>query len=101
MEIKQILDWEIKGQDWDAAEIELGEKKVDFMLIHKKSLAPICAVEMGDRMLRDEETEEEIRQTEMILADVGFPLVRVTEPEKMEKKEIVEAFERALEPFYE
>lgn len=101
MEIASILDWEVKGQNWQSARAALGDKKVDFMLIHKKNMVPICAVEMGDRMLKDEDTEVEIVETEKILAEVGFPLVRIKKPEELSKREIVEKFAEVLKKYYE
>jgi|GEM_PF-6175901 len=101
MDLSVFLDHEIEGQNWKAARANLQDKTVDFMLVHKKLLVPICAIEVMDRLERDEITEVRTRATEKILDEVGFPLVKLKRPDKMTKKEIVEKFAKVMQEYYE
>ncbi len=94
MALNTILDGEIKGQNWDGAARAIIDLKVDFMMIHRKTLTPICAVQLDDRI-------EGNFMMEQILGDVGFPIVKLKRPEEMSKKEIVLSFAKVLKKYYD
>ena len=94
MPIAAILDGEIKGQNWDGARRAISDVTVDFMLIQKKTMVPICAVQLDDRIEGNFVMED-------ALTEVGFPLVKLKRPEEMSKKEIVQAFAKVLKKYYD
>ena len=94
MSLNTILDGEIKGQNWDGARQAISELKVDFMLLHRKTLTPICAVQLDDRI-------EGNFMMEQILTEVGFRSVKLKRPEEMSKREIVKAFAEVLKKYYD
>ena len=94
MSLNTILDGEIKGQNWDGARQLIAELKVDFMLLHRKTLTPICAVQLDDRI-------EGNFVMEQILTEVGFPIVKLKRPEEMSKREIVKEFAEVLKKYYD
>ena len=94
MPISAILDGEIKGQNWDGARQAISDVVVDFMLIHRKNMMPICAVQLDDRIEGNFIMEE-------VLNDVGFPLVKLKHPEEMTKREIVASFAKVLKEYYD
>ncbi len=89
-----IIDGEIKGQNWEGAKRAIADLKVDFMLIQKKTMMPVCAVQLDDRIEGNFEAEK-------VLEDVGFPLVKLKRPEEMSKKEVVMAFAKVLRDYYD
>ncbi len=89
-----IIDGEIKGQNWEGAKRAIVDLNVDFMLIQRKTMMPICAVQMDDRI-------EGNFAAEKILEDVGFPIVRLKRPETMSKKEIIAIFAEVLKKYYD
>lgn len=94
MPISAILDGEIKGQNWDGARKTISDVTVDFMLIQRKTMMPICAVQLDDRIEGNFLMED-------ILTEVGFPLVKLKHPEEMSKKEIVLSFAEVLKKYYD
>ena len=92
--LNTFLDGEVKGQNWDGARQAIADLKVDFMLLHRKTLVPICAVMLDDRI-------EGNFAMEQILNDVGFPIVKLKRPEEMSKKEIVLSFAKVLKKYYD
>lgn len=88
--LSALLNHEIKGQNWKNAFRHINGKSVDFVLLSKDTLRPICAIELddytherADRITRDAEVER-------IFREVKIPLVRFRSPEDMTRQEIVD-----------
>ena len=91
--LSTFIDGEIKGQNWEGAKQAIADLKVDFMLIQRKTMMPICAVQLDDRIESNFEVEK-------ILEDVGFPLVKLKRPEEMSKREVIKEFAEVLKKYY-
>ncbi len=90
--LSALLDHRVKGQNWKGAFYHINGKSVDFVLLRRRDLSVLCAVELDDathdtinRLDRDAEVER-------IFDSVRIPLVRLRSPEKMTKQEIVDSF---------
>ncbi len=46
--LSAVLNHKTRGQDWRAAFFHINGKSVDFLLCDKKTLQPICAIELDD-----------------------------------------------------
>lgn len=90
--LSALLNHKVKGQNWKSAFRHINGKSVDFVLLRRRDLSVLCAVELDDsthdkqdRIVRDKEVER-------IFRSVNIPLVRMRSPEHMTKQEIANLF---------
>lgn len=94
--LSKILDHKVKRQNYYGAFQHINGKSVDFVLVRKTNMELVCGVELDDythsfrrRQRRDTEVERMFKQA-------GFPLVRITEPQRISKKEMIEIFRQKI-----
>lgn len=94
--LSALLDHKIKGQNWKNAFRHINGKSVDFVLLSKETLQPICAIELddythnrADRITRDSEVER-------IFREAKIPLARLQSPETMTRQEVVDVIAQAI-----
>lgn len=94
--LSALLNHKIKGQNWNAAFKHINGKSVDFVLLSKTTLKPICAIELDDsthdrksRIVRDEEVER-------IFTAAKIPLARFRSPEKLSRQEMINTISYAI-----
>lgn len=91
--LSALLDHRIKGQNWKHAFNHINGKSVDFVLLDKKTLQPICAVELDDRTHQQSERIKRDLEVEQIFDQANLPLVRLPKtPNNTNKKELIGLF---------
>ena len=94
--LSALLDYRVKGQNWNAAFRHINGKSVDFVLIGKESYKVICVIELdnsthsrSDRIERDAEIERMFKESRI-------PLARIGRFESMTKSEIAKVITDAI-----
>lgn len=89
--LSALLNHKVNGQNWNAAFRHINGKSVDFVLLSKESMKPVCAIELddasherSDRMARDEEVERIFKQAKI-------PLARFRKVEDPSRQDIADA----------
>ena len=77
--LSALLDYRVKGQNWNAAFRHINGKSVDFVLIGKESYKVICVIEL-ERMFKE----------------ARIPLARICRFESMTKSEIAKVITDAI-----
>lgn len=96
MHLSALLDWRIKGQNWNAARSSINGKSVDYAVVEAGTLTLLCAIELDDPTHDRPDRVERDRLVEAIFKDAGLPLVRFREPEEMDDRQIRDAIFSAL-----
>lgn len=91
-----LFDYKIKGQNWYGAFQHINRKSVDFVLLNKETLKPVCAVELDDYTHEWRHRQERDMEVERIFREAGFPLVRTNNITNMSNMEIVERFAEVI-----
>ena len=86
--LSALLDYRVKGQNWNAAFRHINGKSVDFVLIGKESYRVICAIELDDSTHNKPERKERDVEIERIFNQAKIPLVRISKFEAMTKAEL-------------
>lgn len=94
--LSALLEHKVKGQSWKGAFAHIHQKSVDYVLLRKKDLSVLCAVELDDITHMTNDRKNRDTEVERIFKDAGIPLVRLDRPEKMSKQEIVDCFAKTL-----
>lgn len=94
--LSKLLNHKIKGQNWQGAFSHINGKSVDFVLLRKSTLEPLCAIELDDwtHTLQDRQARD--REVEYIFHNAGLPLVRFRDIDKLSKQEIVNSVVHAI-----
>ena len=90
--LSALLDHKIPKQNWRGAFAHINGKSVDFVLLRRKDLSVLCAVELDDSTHSVESRVKRDAEVERIFCQAKIPLVRIKAPEKMSKQEIVNLF---------
>lgn len=69
---------------------------MDFVLLRKSDLSPICAIEIDDWSHKLDERKARDAEVERMFASVQLPLVRLKHIEYMTKQEIVDQIANAI-----
>ncbi len=72
-----IVDYKIKGQNWEGAFRHISQKSVDFVLCDKNDMSPKLALELDDKTHTLPERQDRDREVEIILKEAGLPLLRL------------------------
>lgn len=94
--LSKLLDHKVKGQNWQGAFSHINGKSVDFVLLRKSDLSPICAIEIDDWSHKLDERKARDAEVERIFTSVKLPLVRLKHIEYMTKQEIVDQIANAI-----
>lgn len=94
--LSALLEHKVKGQNWKGAFAHIHQKSVDYVLLRKKDLSVLCAVELDDITHTTSNRRKRDIEVERIFKQVGIPLVRIKHPEKMAKQEIVDYFAQVI-----
>lgn len=86
--LSALLDYRVKGQNWNAAFRHINGKSVDFVLIGKESYRVICAIELDDSTHNKPERKERDVEIERIFNQAKIPLARISKFEAMTKAEL-------------
>lgn len=88
--LSKLFDHKIKGQNWHGAFAHINGKSVDFILLKKNDLSPLCAIEIDDWTHRTTNRKERDKEVERLFASVKLPLLRLRDIEYMTKQDIVD-----------
>ncbi len=94
--LSKLLDHKVKGQNWQGAFSHINGKSVDFVLLRKSDLSPICAIEIDDWSHKLDGRKARDAEVERMFASVQLPLVRLKHIEYMAKQEIVDQIANAI-----
>ena len=86
--LSALLDYRVKGQNWNAAFRHINGKSVDFVLIGKESYKVICVIELDDSTHNKPERKERDVEIERIFNQAKIPLARISKFEAMTKAEL-------------
>ena len=94
--LSALLDYRVKGQNWNAAFRHINGKSVDFVLIGKESYKVICAIELDDSTHSKRDRMERDVEIERMFKGARIPLARITRFESMTKPEIAKVVTDAI-----
>lgn len=87
-----LLDFEITGQNWYGAFQHINRKSVDYVLLNKETLRPVCAVELDDYTHERKDRQKRDIEVERIFKEANIPLVRLKSVKDLSNREIVQIF---------
>lgn len=96
--LSTLFEHKIRGQNWRAAFYHINGKSVDFVLLDKRNLKPVCAVELDDSTHDSQERQERDLEVERIFERARFPLIRIRHFERYTEQEIADIFEKTMNP---
>ena len=94
--LSALLNHKVKGQNWKAAFRHINGKSVDFVLLSKETMKPICAIELDDSTHNYKNRVERDAEVERIFAEAKLPLARFKNPEKLSRQDIVNTIATAI-----
>ncbi len=94
--LSALLNHKVKGQNWNAAFKHINGKSVDYVLLSKETMKPVCAIELDDSTHDRADRTERDMEVERIFASAKIPLARLRKPEEMSRQEIVNAIAQAI-----
>ena len=94
--LSALLDYRVKGQNWNAAFRHINGKSVDFVLIGKESYKVICVIELDDSTHSKPDRIERDVEIERMFKEAGIPLARISKFESMTKPEIAKVVTDAI-----
>lgn len=94
--LSALLDYRVKGQNWNAAFRHINGKSVDFVLIGKESYKVICAIELDDSTHSKPDRMERDVEIERMFKEAKIPLARIRKFESMTKPEIAKVVTDAI-----
>ena len=94
--LSALLDYRVKGQNWNAAFRHINGKSVDFVLIGKESYKVICVIELDDSTHSRPHRIERDAEIERIFKEARIPLARISKFESMTKPEIAKIVTDAI-----
>lgn len=94
--LSALLDYRVKGQNWNAAFRHINGKSVDFVLIGKESYKVICVIELDDSTHSKPNRIERDVEIERMFKEAGIPLARISKFESMTKPEIAKVVTDAI-----
>ena len=94
--LSALLDYRVKGQNWNAAFRHINGKSVDFVLIGKESYKVICVIELDDSTHSKPDRIERDVEIERMFKEAGIPLARISKFESMPKSEIAKVVTDAI-----
>lgn len=94
--LSALLDYRVKGQNWNAAFRHINGKSVDFVLIGKESYKVICVIELDDSTHSRSDRIERDAEIERMFKESRIPLARIGRFESMTKSEIAKVITDAI-----
>ena len=94
--LSALLDYRVKGQNWNAAFRHINGKSVDFVLIGKESYKVICVIELDDSTHSRSDRIERDAEIERMFKESRIPLARICRFESMTKSEIAKVITDAI-----
>ena len=94
--LSALLDYRVKGQNWNAAFRHINGKSVDFVLIGKESYKVICVIELDDSTHSKPDRIERDAEIERMFKEARIPLARISKFESMTKSEIAKVVTDAI-----
>lgn len=94
--LSALLDYRVKGQNWNAAFRHINGKSVDFVLIGKESYKVICVIELDDSTHSKPDRMERDVEIERMFKEAKIPLARISKFESMTKPEIAKVVTDAI-----
>lgn len=94
--LSALLDYRVKGQNWNAAFCHINGKSVDFVLIGKESYKVICVIELDDSTHSKPDRIERDAEIERMFKEARIPLARISKFESMTKPEIAKVVTDAI-----
>ncbi len=90
--LSSLLDHRVKSQNWKSAFYHINGKSVDYVLLKRRDLSVLCAVELDDATHDSNDRISRDAEIERIFNSANIPLVRLRSPERMTKQDIVDTF---------
>jgi len=75
--LSALLNHKVKGQNWRGAFSHINGKSVDFVLLRRKDLSVVCAIELDDTTHSMEARAKRDVEVERIFRDAKISLVRL------------------------
>jgi len=94
--LSALLDYRVKGQNWNAAFRHINGKSVDFVLIGKESYKVICVIELDDSTHSRSDRMERDAEIERMFKGARIPLARIGRFESMTKSEVAKVVADAI-----
>ena len=94
--LSKLFNHRIKGQSWPGAFAHINGKSVDFVLLRKSNLCPLCAIELDDWTHELQNRQARDREVEHIFNDAKLPLIRFRNIDRLSKQEIVDTIAQAI-----
>lgn len=94
--LSNLVDHEVRGQDWHAALAHINRKSVDFVLCDKAFLSPKLAIELDDKSHERPDRQERDLEVERILSAAGMPLLRLENHGSFHPGELSQRIKEAL-----
>ncbi len=94
--LSALLEHKIKGQNWQRAFQHINGKSVDYILLNKSTLKPVCTVELDDCTHNCDARKRRDAKIERIFKDAQIPLVRFKNIDNLSNQEVVALFARVI-----
>ena len=94
--LSALLNHKVKGQNWKAAFRHINGKSVDYVLLSKETMKPICAIELDDSTHNYKNRVERDAEVERIFTEAKLPLARFRNPEKLSHQDVVNTIATAI-----
>jgi len=75
--LSEILDHEVRGQDWTYAFRAINQKSVDYVICDRQFRRPLLAIELDDSSHNSESRRQRDINVEYMLKEAGMPLLRL------------------------
>ena len=95
--LSALFDHEVAGQNYKGAFSHINGKSVDFVLMNKETLRPICAIEIDDYSHNSVNRYKRDVEVERIFKEANLALIRSREFLNLSDKQIFEKIKRAIE----
>ena len=94
--LSKLLNHKVEGQNWQGAFSHINGKSVDFVLLRKSTLEPLCAIELDDWTHKLQDRQERDKEVERMLQQAGLPLIRFEDIDKLSKQEIIDRIAQGI-----
>lgn len=95
--LSTLFDHEVPGQNYKGAFFHINGKSVDFVLVNKETLRPICAIEIDDYSHNSFNRYKRDIEVERIFKEANLALIRSREFLNLSDRQIFEKVKRAIE----
>lgn len=95
--LSALFDHESSGENKQWAFMHINGKSVDFVLMNKETLRPVCAIEIDDYTHNSTSRYKRDQEVERIFKEANFPLVRSRQFLELTDEQIFSRVKRTIE----